>query len=87
MYPTSQCKAAEYIGVKHVVQQPDQDTLIEQSLTLYKNALNFGQNSLKALVHFPKTGGGVKFLRFIRQRVFVLSIVACAHVPSRNWCL
>ena len=44
---------------------------------MYKNALNLPQNSLKASVHFPKTGGGAKFLKFIRQGVFVQNIEAC----------
>ena len=33
------CKAAEYIGIKHTVQQLDQDTLIEQSLFLIEQSL------------------------------------------------
>ena len=41
-----------------------------------KNALNLPQNSQKALVQFPKTGGGAKFLIFIRQGLFVQSIGA-----------
>ena len=59
---------------------------------MYKNALNLPQNSLKASVHFPKTGGGVKFLKFIRQEVFVQSIEAhcsCAilYLGFINLCL